>query len=71
MFDLLFADIARFWHMNIWYSVPAIIAISLVYAGTRHEQMRPLLLHAVRIGAWIVGFMFVVFLVLQAIRWMI
>jgi hypothetical protein len=71
MFNLLLADSSRFWHMNIWYAVPAIIAISLVYAATRHEQMRPIVIHAGRVALWICGFMFAVFLVLQSINWWI
>ena len=27
--------------MDLWYAVPAIIAISLVYAATRHEADAP------------------------------
>ena len=46
---------------QIWYSLPLIVAISLVYSATRHEQMAPILHHAVRLGLWIIGFMAVVF----------
>lgn len=69
MFSLLFADSSRLWNNDLWYAVPAIIAVSLVYAATRHEQMRPILIHAGRMGAWIVGFMFVIFAVLELISW--
>ena len=41
-------------------ALPAIVAISLVYAATRHERMKPICAHAARVGVWIVGFMFVV-----------
>ena len=68
MFPLL-ADTSRFWHMDIWYALPAIIAVSLVYSATRHEEMRPILLHAGRVGLWIVGFMTVVFGVLAGVDW--
>ncbi len=47
-----------------WYAVPLVIAVSLVYAATRHEQIVPILRHAVRVALWIVGFMAVVLLVL-------
>ena len=40
---LLAAGIAR-----LWYAVPLLVSISLVYAATRHELMRPILEHAVR-----------------------
>jgi hypothetical protein len=46
----------RLWDADIWYSLPAIIAISLVYAATLH--------HAFRTGLWIAGFMAVFFLLL-------
>ena len=54
---------------DLWYALPLIIAVSLVYAATRHEQMRPILLHAGRVALWIVGFMAVVFVVLGLISW--
>jgi len=50
---------------HLWYALPLIIVVSLVYAATRHESMGPILRHAVRIGVWVVGFMAVVFVVLQ------
>jgi hypothetical protein len=49
---------------QIWYSLPLVVAISLVYAATRHERMVPILQHALRFGLWIVGFMAVVFVLL-------
>lgn len=49
----------------MWYSVPLVMAISLVYAATRHELMKPILLHAARWMAWIFGLMLVVYLLLN------
>ncbi len=49
---------------QFWYALPLIVTISLVYAATRHEEMTPILQHALRLGIWIVGFMAVVFVVL-------
>ena len=69
MFPWLLADSSRLWNNDVWYAVPAIIAISLVYAATRHERMRPLLVHAARTAFWLVGFMFVVFAVLEVVNW--
>jgi hypothetical protein len=54
----------RLWSADIWYCLPAIIAISLVYSATRHEAMGPILRHALRTGVWITGFMAVFFLIL-------
>jgi hypothetical protein len=54
---------------DFWYAVPLVIAVSLVYAATRHELMGPILSHAVRVGVWILGFMAVVFGVLLLVAW--
>jgi len=52
---------------DMWFAAPLIIAVSLVYAATRHEEMGPILSHALRVGIWIVGFMAVILLVLVLI----
>lgn len=49
---------------QFWYAAPLVVSISLVYAATRHEHMGPILMHAARVGAWIIGFMTVVFVLL-------
>ena len=54
---------------QLWYALPLVVVVSLVYAATRHEDLGPILSHALRIGAWIVVFMVVVFLVLLAVDW--
>jgi len=54
---------------DLWFALPLVIAVSLVYAATRHESMAPILRHATRIGTWIVGFMVAVFLVLELGIW--
>jgi hypothetical protein len=56
-------------HLLLLYAVPLIIAVSLVYAATRHEQAGPILVHAARIGVWITGFMAVILVVLLLISW--
>lgn len=55
---------------DFWYALPLIVAVSLVYAATRHELMGPILSHAMRIGIWIVGFMAMVLVVLLSISWL-
>lgn len=70
MFNLLLADVSSISRLDIWYSLPIIVAVSLVYAATRHEKMRSIWAHAGRVAVWIVGFMFVVFLLLQFLGWM-
>ena len=67
MFAVLFADLLA---LRIWYAIPLIVAVSLVYAATRHELMVPILFHAWRIAVWIVGFMMIVFLILLALEWL-
>lgn len=52
---------------DFWYALPLVIALSLVYSATRHEQMMPILVHAARVGLWIVGFMAAIFVVLWLI----
>jgi hypothetical protein len=44
--------------------------VSLVYAATRHEEMRPIVVHAARFAVWIVVFMAIVFAGLQALAWL-
>ena len=60
----LLIPLAAIWFNRLWYSLPLVIVISLVYAATRHESMRPILEHAIRFGLWIIGFMGAVFLIL-------
>jgi len=55
---------------DFWFAVPLILAVSLVYAATRHEDMGPILGHAARIGVWIVGFMGVIFALLLFVSWL-
>ncbi len=54
---------------QLWYALPLVVVVSLVYSATRHEELRPILSHALRIGAWIACFMAVVFVVLLLVSW--
>jgi hypothetical protein len=60
---------ANLLHNNLWYMIPLIVAISLVYGATRHELMGPILLHAYRAGVWMAGFMAVIFVVILLVSW--
>jgi hypothetical protein len=51
----------------MWYSVPLIVSISLVYSATHHEAMRPILVHAARLAFMIALFMVVIMVVLALI----
>lgn len=53
----------------LWYVLPLIITVSLVYAATRHEEMGPILRHALRVGVWIVGFLAIGFVLLAFLSW--
>lgn len=46
------------------YYVPLLVAISLVYGATRHEDMRLVLRHSVYTAYWITAFMGVIFFIL-------
>lgn len=53
----------------LWYAFPLIVAISLVYAATKHERMKPILIHALETGIWMVGFLGVVFVTIALLSW--
>jgi hypothetical protein len=55
---------------RMWYAVPLITSVSLVYAATRHEEMGQILIHALRFAVWIVVFMAIVLGVIQVMSWM-
>lgn len=54
---------------TIWYMLPLIVSVSLVYAATRHEYLGHIVRHAVRFGLWIGLFMGGVLAVLSIISW--
>ena len=58
----LFAAVAVFNRM--WYTVPLIFSVSLVYAASRHESTHLILRHALRFGQWVVVFLIIIFVVL-------
>lgn len=65
MFAAVFAPLLAAAHINdLWYALPLIVAVSVVYSATRHEAMEAILSGALRIGAWITGFMAFFFVVL-------
>jgi hypothetical protein len=60
------------WHLfpldravnHLWYAIPLILAISLVYGATRHETLPGILVNAYRAATWIISFMAIIFGVL-------
>ena len=53
----------------MWYAVPLIVAISLVYSATRHEAMNVILVHSARLALTIALFMAVIMAVLAYLTW--
>lgn len=54
---------------KLWHLAPLVVAISLVYGATRHEEMRPILVQAYRTGAWLLTFLAVIFVVFAIMTW--
>jgi len=52
------------------YSIPLVVAFSLVYGATRHELMVPILQHAARAAIWTSAFMLFIFGVLFTVSWL-
>jgi len=52
---------------QLWHAVPLVVAISLVYSATRHEEARPILEHSARLAIWITFFMALVAGILYAL----
>lgn len=55
---------------QLWYILPLIIAISLVYGATRHEHLVPILHNSLRAAWWIISFMGMIFIVLLVMTWL-
>jgi hypothetical protein len=58
-------------HNQLWYLIPLVVSVSLVYGATRHELMMPILSNAVRAAVWILGFMGIIFVILLGVSWMV
>jgi len=56
---------------HLWYALPLIVSISLVYGATRHELIGPILHNSLRAATWIVGFMATIFVILWAVSWFV
>ena len=53
---------------QLWYMLPLILSVSLVYGATRHELSRPILYHAWHTAVWMIVFMGGIFVVLWLCR---
>jgi hypothetical protein len=54
---------------QLWYVVPLILSVSLVYGATRHELPRPILQNAWHTAVWMLVFMGAIFAVLWLVSW--
>jgi predicted Zn-dependent protease len=55
------------WGIDLWYAFPPVIAVSLVYAATRHERLVPILRHALGFALRIIALMAVILAILMMI----
>lgn len=51
-----------------WFVLPLVLAISLVYAASRHERWPRILGHAARLSAWMLGVLVLITAVLLLIN---
>ncbi len=49
---------------RIWYALPLMVVVSLVYGATRHEHLREIVHHSIRSLIWVVGFMAIIFAII-------
>ena len=71
MFDILLTAAPLFAISRVWYCLPLIVSISLVYGATRHELMPQILDHSARFAAWVVTFMLGIFAVTLLLSWLV
>lgn len=55
--------------IQFWYCVPLALTVSLVYSGTRFEEMPSILRHSLRSLIWMGGFSMLLFFFLQWLTW--
>jgi len=70
LIPLLAAVEGKPWINELWYVLPLVVVISLVYSGTRYEQPDDILIGSLHSAKWIVGFMLIVFAVLWFVSWL-
>ena len=49
------------WNAQIWHAAPLVLVISLVYGATRHEYLKEIVGHTLRVGFWLVLFLSIIF----------
>ncbi len=63
MFETLLAT-RSIWDAQIWYALPLVVAVSLVYGATRHETLKDILIQSYRSAVWVIGFMAIIFAII-------
>ena len=53
----------------LFYFIPLLISVSLVFGGTRHESTDEVIKHALGTARWIGGFVGLIFIVLLVLNW--
>ncbi len=53
------------------YYLPLLVAVSLVYGATRHEEMHQILRHALYTAYWITCFMGAIFVLLLLLGYLV
>lgn len=54
---------------QLWYFLPLVVTVSLVWGATRHEHLGPILRHAWSNALWMFIFMGVIFAILWLLSW--
>jgi len=56
---------------ELWYALPLIVVVSVVYSGTRYERADDILVGSIRSVVWVCGFMVAIFAVLWGVSLML
>ena len=67
----LLGDFVQAPYNQLWYAVPLIVVVSLVYGATRDEEMGPIFVQSYRAATWITSFLAIVFGVLLVVSWFV
>lgn len=49
---------------QIWYAIPLVVVISLVYGATRHETLKDIAIQTYKSAVWVIGFMGIIFAII-------
>jgi len=60
-----------FAHSRLWYYVPLLVSISLVYGATRDERMLQILDHSLRFCVWVLTFMLTIAVIVILFTWLV